>query len=70
MAEKDEDVIAFGDVSGLDRQRGERPIFAENVHKVTRRNTEEKKNLRAPSWRLCGRFFIYFQSPSNTKPAQ
>jgi|SoiMethySBSTD1v2_1073268.scaffolds.fasta_scaffold5346123_1 hypothetical protein len=29
MGEKDEDVIALGDLSSLDRQRGERPIFAE-----------------------------------------
>ena len=29
LAEKDEDVIAFGEFSGLDRQRGERPILAE-----------------------------------------
>jgi hypothetical protein len=29
LAEKDEDVIAPGEFSGLDRQRGERPIFAE-----------------------------------------
>ena len=29
LAEKDEDVIALGESSGLDRQRGERPIFAE-----------------------------------------
>ena len=29
MAEKDGDVIALGDLSSLDRQRGERPIFAE-----------------------------------------
>jgi hypothetical protein len=29
MAEKDEDVIALGEFSGLDRHRSERPIFAE-----------------------------------------
>ncbi len=29
LAEKDEDVIAPGEFSGIDRQRGERPIFAE-----------------------------------------
>ena len=29
LAEKDEDVIALGEFSGIDRQRGERPIFAE-----------------------------------------
>jgi hypothetical protein len=29
LAEKDEDVIALGEFSGLDRQRGVRPIFAE-----------------------------------------
>ena len=29
LAEKDEDVIALGEVSGIDRQRGERPSFAE-----------------------------------------
>jgi hypothetical protein len=29
LAEKDEDVIALGEFSGLDRQRSERPIFAE-----------------------------------------
>jgi hypothetical protein len=28
LAEKDEDVIALGEFSGLDRQRGELPIFA------------------------------------------
>jgi len=57
MAEKDEDVIAFDEVSGLDRQRGERPIFAENAHKVTRRNTEGKKKSSRPFVLLCGRFF-------------
>ena len=29
LAEKDEDVIALGEFSCLDRQRSERPIFAE-----------------------------------------
>ena len=29
VAEKDEDVIALGEVSSIYRQRGERPIFAE-----------------------------------------
>ena len=29
MAEKDEDVIAPAELSGIDRQRSERPIFAE-----------------------------------------
>jgi len=70
MAEKDEDVIALGDVSSLDRQRGERPIFAENVHKVTRRNTEEKKNLRAPSCDFVDVFpFISTLPALRTRPS-